>query len=163
MGQLGEAEQAAIDQRASLAGLVESIRSTPRVERTFNRAADDAVRHLEGYAQNIDQALSMIVRARELSRNRLGDDNASPGEPVHPRPSVSTVPGRTRTLADNTTRLFRRERRDGGSPSAGARAQVGGSRGDRSLFRPRGINSAPTGRLLTDNLAASVGGHQETL
>ena len=30
------------------------------------------------------------------------------------------------------------------------------SRGDRSLFGPRGINSAPAGRLLTGNLAASA-------
>ena len=36
---------------------------------------------------------------------------------------------------------------EGYSPSAEARAQVGGSRGDRSLFGPVGINSAPTGQV----------------
>jgi|CXWL01.1.fsa_nt_gi hypothetical protein len=71
---LVQAEGAAMSQRGSLSQLIENVRSTPRVERTFNRAAEAAVRSLEGYAQNTDQALSMIVRARELARARLGEE-----------------------------------------------------------------------------------------
>jgi hypothetical protein len=69
--QLDQAEESARGQRQSLRQLIETIRSSPRVERTFNRAADATVRNLEGYAQNVDQTLSMIVRARELVQNRL--------------------------------------------------------------------------------------------
>ncbi|MDP2319721.1 MAG: DNA internalization-related competence protein ComEC/Rec2 [Acidobacteriota bacterium] len=58
---------------------------------------------------------------------------------------------------DLVVRTFSGRRVDNGrSASAGARAQVGGSRGDRSLLGPMGINSAPTGRLLTGNLVASA-------
>jgi hypothetical protein len=71
--QLDKAEEGARGQRISLGQLIEIIRSTPRIERTFNMAADAAVRNLEGYAQNIDQTISMIVRARELTENRLSD------------------------------------------------------------------------------------------
>ena len=71
--QLDRAEESALSQRGSLSNLIESIRSTPRIERTYNRAADSAVRSLEGYAQNVDQSLSMIVRARELTTNRLSE------------------------------------------------------------------------------------------
>ncbi len=73
LSQLDDSEKATMGQRTALAQLIKIIRSSPRVERTYNRAADEAVRHLEGYAQNVDQALSMIVRARELTRNRLGE------------------------------------------------------------------------------------------
>ncbi|HVZ20666.1 MAG TPA: nucleoside 2-deoxyribosyltransferase [Vicinamibacterales bacterium] len=73
--QLDRAEKSTRRQRNSLGELIEIIRSTPRVERTFNRAADTTVRSLEGYAQNVDQTLSMIVRARELANSRL--DSAS--------------------------------------------------------------------------------------
>ncbi|MGQ0557173.1 MAG: hypothetical protein ACT4PN_14655 [Nitrospiraceae bacterium] len=70
---LDRAEESALSQRSALTKLIEIIRSTPRVERTFNRAAESAVRSLEGYAQNVDQTLSMIVRARQLTKNRLGE------------------------------------------------------------------------------------------
>lgn len=69
--QLDQTEETTRGQRAALGQLIETIRSTPRVERTFNRAADNAVLSLEGYAQNVDQTISMIVRARELTQNRL--------------------------------------------------------------------------------------------
>jgi hypothetical protein len=71
LAQLDQTEESTRGQRAALGQLIETIRSTPRVERTFNSAADDAVRNLEGYAQNVDQTISMIVRARELTQNRL--------------------------------------------------------------------------------------------
>lgn len=69
--QLDQAEESTRAQLASLGQLIETIRSTPRIERAFNRAADATVRNLDGYAQNVDQTLSMIVRARELLQNRL--------------------------------------------------------------------------------------------
>lgn len=73
LAQLAQAEESAGGQRASLGRLIEIMRTTPRVERTYNRAADAVVRNLEGYAQNVDQTLSMIVRARELTKNRLSE------------------------------------------------------------------------------------------
>lgn len=72
LSQLDQSETATRGNRAALGQVIEAIRSSPRIERTYNQAVDSAVRHLEGYAQNIDQTISMIVRARELAQTRLG-------------------------------------------------------------------------------------------
>ena len=47
---LDQSEAGTRGNREALGQLIEIIRSSPRVERTYNRAADSAVRHLEGYA-----------------------------------------------------------------------------------------------------------------
>lgn len=61
--------------RTSLGELIDAVNASPRVERTYNRAVDVTVKNLEGYAQNVDQTLSMIVRARELTNSRLAESN----------------------------------------------------------------------------------------
>jgi len=71
LSQMDAAEAAAHQARVALGELVEGIRSVPRIERTFSRASDDAVRELERYVQNIDQTIAMIVRARDVARARL--------------------------------------------------------------------------------------------
>jgi hypothetical protein len=72
---LDQAEPGAREARAAISQLAEIIRAVPRVERTFNQAADLTVRQTERYEQNLDQTISMFVRARELVQSRL--DNRS--------------------------------------------------------------------------------------
>jgi len=51
--------------------LTETVKSTPRIERTYNRSADHMVRELARYADNIEQTVSVIARAREVGESRL--------------------------------------------------------------------------------------------
>jgi hypothetical protein len=59
--------------KASIDSLAEITRKMPRVERTFNIAADSIVHQLDKYSQNLDQTISMIVRARQLAQAKLGE------------------------------------------------------------------------------------------
>ena len=61
----------AVQARRSIEDLAETVRGMPRVERTFNRSADNLVRELVRYAENIDQTISVVARAREVGGYRL--------------------------------------------------------------------------------------------
>jgi hypothetical protein len=57
--------------KSSLFKLVETIRSSPKLERSYSRAADEVIRELNRYADNIDQTMAIIVRSREVGEHLL--------------------------------------------------------------------------------------------
>jgi len=71
--QMNKSETSVQEAKASIDSLAEITRKTPRLERTFNIAADSAVHQLDKFSQNLDQTISMIVRARQLAQAKLGE------------------------------------------------------------------------------------------
>jgi hypothetical protein len=59
--------------KVGIDSLIEITKALPRVERTFSIAADNSVRQLEKYSQNLDQSISMVVRARQLAKEKLSE------------------------------------------------------------------------------------------
>jgi len=73
INQMNETETNIQEAKAAIDKLAEITRKLPRVERTFSIAADNCVHQLEKYSQNLDQSISMIVRARQLAQANLGE------------------------------------------------------------------------------------------
>ena len=54
-----------------LTELVGVIRATPRLERTYSRAADRTASQLDRYVENLEQTVSMLTRAIEVGKSKL--------------------------------------------------------------------------------------------
>ncbi len=71
--QMNKTETALQEGKAAIDSLAEINRKLPRMERSFNIAIENSVRQLEKYSQNLDQSISMIVRARQLGQAKLSE------------------------------------------------------------------------------------------
>lgn len=71
--QMNKTETITQEAKASIDSLAEITRKMPRVERSFNIAADSIVHQLDKYSQNLDQTISMIARARQLAQTKLDE------------------------------------------------------------------------------------------
>jgi hypothetical protein len=72
LGQLRNTVDQVRTARAQVGGLVHAIRESPRLERTFNKASTQAALEVDRYGDNLDQTISMMVRAIEVGGARLG-------------------------------------------------------------------------------------------
>lgn len=68
---LSQVEENAAAGRTVTSGLAETLRNLPNVERTFGRARDRTVRELNRFAENIEQTVATIARAREIGESKL--------------------------------------------------------------------------------------------
>lgn len=68
---LTSTEESTRGTRAAVTNLVEVIKSTPSLERTYNRARDRVAQELDKFADNIEQTVSMISRARQIIETKL--------------------------------------------------------------------------------------------
>ncbi len=68
---LNSLEEGARSGLAGITGMAETLRSTPSAERTYNRARDRVVAELGMLAENIEQTVSMVARAREIGQTKL--------------------------------------------------------------------------------------------
>jgi hypothetical protein len=73
--------------RSAVVSLASTMRGIPRLERSFNLAANQAAREVERYAENLELTSSTFMRAVEVGRTRLPDGGESGGT-THPAPSA---------------------------------------------------------------------------
>src|SRR5205814_2060031 len=68
---LDSVEQNAAKAKTSVTGAADQMRTSPRPERSYNRAVDITARELGRYAQNLDETVGMLSRAKRLLRDVL--------------------------------------------------------------------------------------------
>ena len=70
---LDSAENNGNEALSSIQEMTDTLQKVPPVERTFNRAQEQAVKELRRFASNVEQTTSMIARAKEIAREILGE------------------------------------------------------------------------------------------
>lgn len=63
-----ESAQVSMD---NVISMIETLRETPPIERSFNRARERSVNQLQRLTANIEQTLSMISRVKQISQSKL--------------------------------------------------------------------------------------------